>query len=252
MANERLRGSMQRSRVTAARIANVTGVDSKTVYRWVSPGRVPHPRHRWAVAKLLGEDEEYLWPDAAGPVPSGPGGTDEMIASYAFRSDVPTSVWWQGFSGASKQIDLLGYTLYFLSLQHPDLINVLQAKCTAGTMIRAVIADPDSEHVAYRDSEEGTPLTLGVRIKTTLDAWRPLLSTDGFELRYQDAPLYNSVFRFDDTMFVTPHLYGVPGSQAPLMHLRRTGRGGLFARFADHFAAIWNASRAHGENDGKS
>jgi hypothetical protein len=32
------------------------------------------------------------------------------------------------------------------------------------------------------------------------------------QLRYQDVPLYNSVFRFDDEMFVTPHLYGTQGT----------------------------------------
>ncbi|OLB77090.1 MAG: hypothetical protein AUI14_17235 [Actinobacteria bacterium 13_2_20CM_2_71_6] len=64
-------------------------------------------------------------------------------------------------------------------------------------------------------------------------------STSNFELRLQDVPLYNSVFRFDDDMFVTPHLYATPGASAPLLHLRKLGTGGLFSRFADHFDAIW-------------
>ena len=236
---------MQRAKVGVDQIARNVDVDPKTVYRWLSPGRIPQPRHRWAVAKMLKADEEYLWPDAATPVPSGVGGSDELVAAYAHRSEVPTSVWWEAFSTATGHIDLLGYTLYFLSLQHPDLIDVLAAKCEAGTVVRTIIADPESEHVAHRDREEGTPLTLAVRIKTTLDAWRPLLTTPGFALRYQDVPLYNSVFRFDDTMFVTPHLYGVPGSQAPLMHLKRVGPGGLYSRFASHFDSIWDVSTPH-------
>jgi len=246
MSNERLRAAMNRAMVSADEIARVAEVDPKTAYRWLSPGRTPHPRHRWAIAKLLGADEQYLWPDASRrAVGVGAGGSDELVAAYAHRSDVPTAVWWEVFSAATHSIDLLGYTLYFLSLQHPDLVSVMQAKCQAGIKVRAIIADPDSEHVAYRDREERTPLTLGVRIKTTLDAWRPLLVESGFELRYQDAPLYNSVFRFDETMFVTPHLYGVPGSQAPLMHLRRVAANGLYSRFATHFDAIWSASRPH-------
>jgi hypothetical protein len=40
----------------------------------------------------------------------------------------------------------------------------------------------------------------------------PLRGCDGLELRYQDVPLYDSVFRFDDEMFVTPHLYGTQGT----------------------------------------
>lgn len=137
--------------------------------------------------------------------------------------------------------------LYFLSLQHPELVPALQAKCGEGLRVRAVIGDPESEHVAYRDREEGTPLTLGVRIQTTLATWQPLLGCEGFELRYQDVPLYNSVFRFDDEMLVTPHLFGTPGSQAPMMHVRRLGPGGLFSRFSSHFDGIWAASRPHGQ-----
>ncbi|MGH8793093.1 MAG: helix-turn-helix domain-containing protein [Stackebrandtia sp.] len=237
--NQRLQAAVDRAQVTVDDIAKVCGVDMKTVYRWIHDGRVPHKRHRWAAAKLLRDDAEYLWPESMSVISNG--GGDEIVAAYAYRADVPTAVWWEVFSRAGERIDLLGYTLYFLSLQHPDLVSAMQAKCEAGTQIRAIVADPESEHVAYRDREEGTPLTLAVRIKTTLDAWRPLLSAQGFQLRCQDAPLYNSVFRFDDHMFVTPHLYATPGSQAPLMHLRKVGSGGLFSRFADHFEAIWNA-----------
>jgi hypothetical protein len=65
------------------------------------------------------------------------------------------------------------------------------------------------------------------------------LDCPGVEIRFQDSPLYNSVFRFDDQMLVTPHLYGTQGSAAPLLHLRRLGPNGLFSRFAAHFEAIW-------------
>jgi hypothetical protein len=40
-------------------------------------------------------------------------------------------------------------------------------------------------------------------------------------------------------MFVTPHLYGLHGSKAPLLHLRRLGPQGIFAKFAAHFDAVW-------------
>jgi hypothetical protein len=87
--------------------------------------------------------------------------------------------------------------------------------CSEGLRVRAIIGDADSEHVRYRDREEGTPLTLAVRIQTTLNAWAPLLDCSGFELRYQDIPLYNSVFRLDEEMLVTPHLFATLGSRRP-------------------------------------
>ena len=82
-------------------------------------------------------------------------------------------------------------------------------------------------------------MTLVVRIRTTLETWREIMDCPGFEMRYQDVPLYNSVFRFDNEMFVTPHLYATVGSQAPLLHLRRIGEGGMFDRFASHFERVW-------------
>jgi hypothetical protein len=248
MSNERLRSSMRRAGATPGELARLTGADIKTVYRWVSPGRMPLPRHRALVARRLGDDEEWLWPDAVSPVATGPSGDSgaEVVAAYPFRSDAPTSLWWNLITRATRQVDLLGYTLYFLSLQHPELVATLQDKCGSGMRVRAAIADPDSVHVAYRDREENTPLTLGVRVQTTLTAWAPLIGQECFELRYQDIPLYNSIFRFDDEMLVTPHLYATPGSQAPMLHLRRLGPGGLFSRFASHFDAVWADCRPHG------
>jgi hypothetical protein len=242
-ANERLRVALARAKKTAEDAARVAGVDPKTVYRWLgNADRVPHPRHRYAIAKLTGEDEEWLWPAASQTQPNEPTQAGEIVGTYVSRSEVPTGLWWDLINRATEQIDLLGYTLYFLGLQHPELIPALQNKCADGCRIRAAIGHPDSQHIAYRDAEEGTPLTLPIRIRTTLATWRSLLDCPGFELRFQDVPLYNSVFRFDNEMFVTPHLYGTVGSQAPLLHLRRLGSGGLFDRFASHFDSIWAVS----------
>jgi hypothetical protein len=244
MANERLRSSMRRNGLASDELARLTGADIKTVYRWVSPGRAPLPRHRALIARKLGEDEDWLWPDAAYSTPEGDAGS-ELVTAYPYRSDAPTSLWWRLFSQATQQIDLMGYTLYFLSLQHPELVAALVDKCAAGLKVRAMVGEPTSEHMAYRDREEGTPLTLIVRVQTTLAAWAPLLNVPGFELRYQDIPLYNSIFRFDDEMLMTPHLYATPGSQAPMLHLRRLGSGGLFSRFTGHFDSVWSASKPH-------
>ena len=138
-----------------------------------------------------------------------------------------------------RQIDLLGFTLYFLPHQHPELIDTLLAKCETGCQIRIVIADPASESVRQRDAEENEPITLVARIETSLKAFEPLLPCSNADIRFQDAPLYNSIFRFDDEMFVTPHLYATPGNAAPLLHLRRLGPSGMFSRFAAHFEGLW-------------
>jgi hypothetical protein len=143
---------------------------------------------------------------------------------------------------AERQIDLLGYTLYFLALDHPELVPELQRKCANGCKVRGVVADPRSRHVADRDREEGQPITLVARIGTTMKYFQPLRECEGFEMRYQDVPLYNSIFRFDDQMLVTPHLFATPGSSAPMLHLRRLAPNGMFSRFEKHFEDIWSVT----------
>lgn len=58
--------------------------------------------------------------------------------------------------------------------------------------------------------------------------------------------MYNSVFRFDEDMLVTPHMYGTPGYRAPLLHVRRLTSGGIFDAFASHFERVWEATDEFG------
>jgi len=90
-----------------------------------------------------------------------------------------------------------------------------------------------------RDEEEQLGGTLPALIQTTLHHLRDIRNHSGIEIRYHSTPMYNSIFRFDNDMFVTPHLYGLHGSKAPLLHLRRLGPGGIFANFARHFETVW-------------
>ncbi|GII24288.1 XRE family transcriptional regulator [Planosporangium mesophilum] len=191
------------------------------------------------MAKFLNEDEEFLWPGAQRkPADTGTANA-EIVGAYPYRSDMPHSGWWELIERAGRQIDLLGYTLYFLPMEHPRLIEALQEKCSNGCKVRAVIADPESKYVADRDAEEDLAMTLVVRIHTSMKYFAPLLQCENFEMRQQNVPLYNSVFRFDDEMLVTPHLYATPGASAPMLHLRRLGPNGMFSRFATHFDSVW-------------
>ena len=238
ISNERLRVALSRAALTVEDLARTADVDPKTVQRWLG-GRVPHPRHRWALAERLSEDEEYLWPDARRSDTAGAGATAEVVSAHAYRSDLDVKRWWALFTRAERQIDLLGYTLYFLPQQHPGLVDLLETKVAAGCRLRIALADPESPHVVWRDSEEHQAITLGARIQSSLDALQPLMTQRAAAFRYQNAPLYNSIFRFDDEMLVTPHLYATPGHSAPLLHLRRLMPNGIFSQFASHFDAVW-------------
>src|SRR5690606_1115481 len=154
-----LRAAIDRRRTTLQAIAVATEVDPKTVGRWLG-GRVPHPRHRLKVAKLLGEDEEFSWPGASKRPSAGVAGDSELVRMHPYRSEMPNAAWRELISNAQQQIDLLGYTLYFLPMEHPQFIDTLRQKCANGCKIRAVIGHPESKYVADRDLEEDLALTL--------------------------------------------------------------------------------------------
>jgi len=241
MANERLRASMATKRFDIERLAEEVRIDPKTVQRWLA-GRTPHPRHRWAVAAALDEDEHYLWP------PEQSGGTTaapnvELVAAYAHRADLPPGEWWGLFAGARKQMDLLGYAMLFLMEQHPQLPVLLKRKASESCRIRIALADPGSPEAAERDAEERLAGGLQARIRTSRLYFGALDECPGVAINFHRTPMYNSVFRFDDDMLVTPHLYGVPGYTAPMLHLRRKGGQGMFDGFVSHFEAIWSTSQ---------
>lgn len=60
MKNERLRDALMKEHKTIRDVATAVDVDPKTVQRWLD-GRIPHARHRWAVAQLLSRTEDDLW-----------------------------------------------------------------------------------------------------------------------------------------------------------------------------------------------
>lgn len=251
MPNERLREAIRASGLNPALLGPEIGVDPKTVERWIATDRTPYPRHRRRIAQVLEEREEYLWPGLrrGGFAPADDQG--EIVAAYPYRTDLDIRRWWDLFRGAEREIDLLGFTLYFLWQQHPDLVGLLREKTSAGVRLRVALADPESEHVHYRDREEGQAITIVARIKSSLAVLAGLGELEGVETRFQDAPLYNSLFRFDDQMLVTPHLYAVPGHAAPLLHLRRLSDNGLFSRFATHFDGLWAEARSIGQDHDK-
>ncbi len=241
MGNERLRNSMDLAHITIEDIVKVTSVDTKTVQRWLN-GRVPHARHRWKIAELLKEQNDFLWPidDRATTAITH---TSEIVAAYAHRNEVPLNDWKNLFLKARQKIDLLGNSILFIPEQHSGLVDLLKEKAAHGCTIRIAVADPTCDAIKMRDEEEQLGGTLSARIRTTLYHFRDIQNVDSIEIRYHSTILYNSLFRYDNDMFVTPHLYGLHGSRASLLHLRYLGANGIFANFATHFEAVWATTK---------
>ncbi|PZF99503.1 helix-turn-helix domain-containing protein [Micromonospora deserti] len=63
--NDALRVALSDTGHTIESLAEQVGVDPKTVGRWLTEGRIPHPRHRSAAAEALHRDVSDIWPDTS-------------------------------------------------------------------------------------------------------------------------------------------------------------------------------------------
>lgn len=240
--NERLRAAMVQAKLSVDDVYRATQVDPKTVQRWLH-GRIPHQRHRWTVSKLVNEDEAYLWPTSERELSSKSTSTAELVALYAHRSDAPSELWTRLIDDARESVDILGYAVQFLPEMYAGFATRMVAKAEAGAKVRLAIVEPDSEELAARDAEEGLSGGLIARVRTTIKHIKPMLQSPDVEVRFHTTPMYNSVFRFDDQMLVTPHLYARPGYQVPMLHLRRVGAGGAFDNYLQHFDDVWTTGQ---------
>ena len=232
--NDPLRRALTEARLRETDVATALSVDPKTVQRWLA-GRIPHPRHRWAVADLLRLDERELWPDQDG---FGGPTCREIKASYPHRSAVPRETWRQLFANAEHDISILVYAALFLA-EDVELVRLLADKARAGVSVRLLLADPDSSQVAERGAEEGIGAAVAARVRNALALFRPLLETEGVEARQHETVLYNSIFRADDEMLINPQVHGIAAAYAPILHLRHLQPGGMFATYADSFERVW-------------
>ncbi len=241
MANERLRRALVARSLSADAAAARVGVDSKSVHRWIA-GRTPHPRHRWAVAALVGEDEAYLWPDADGRPESPDLGRAELLTVYPHRADVPSTAWRQLLEQATREISILVYAALFLPEQQLDLVDLLRKKGEAGCRVRIAIGDPNSPKLLERGAEERFGTGIGSRAELARLHYASLENVPGIEIRMHSTTLYNSLYRFDDLMLVNTHVWGVSAFAAPVLQLRRLGQGGLFGTYEQSFESVWSTS----------
>lgn len=243
MPNERLRDALLRNGLDLDHVAKATHVDPKTVERWITMGRVPYPRHRRAIAAMVRETENYLWPDAIAPERKAEIGGSEIVKIYPHRHNVPADLWHRLLDQAEEHIEILVYAAMFLT-DDPTLIRRLHRKAESGAKIRILLGDPASREVARRSTEEGLAKTaIPAKVGNALTFFRPLDDVAGIQLRCHATTLYNSIYRFDAEMLVNTHVYGFAAAHAPLLHLRQLTGGDLFDTYSESFDSVWNASK---------
>lgn len=230
--------------MTPAQLAERLQVDAKTAERWIG-GRAPYRKHRFAIATMLGVEESYLWPDALSRSLVSAASESEIISVYPHRWAVPREVWAKHFNDAKSAIDMLTMAGLFIA-EDSGTVRLFREKAEAGVQVRLLISDPDSPAVTLREKEEDTsPGVVASRIRNVLGLLRPLRNVAGIEFRLHDACLYTSIFRSDDDVIVNAHVYGVAGSNAPVLHLRKVPGGDMVSLYRQSFETIWTTARTY-------
>lgn len=244
MPNERLRAALLERGLTAAALAEAIGVDQKTVERWITKGRTPYRRHRFAVASQLGVDETYLWPEALSRQQMASASESEIVTVYPHRWSVPRDVWGRLFGKAKREIGVLVYAGLFLS-EDAGVQKIFAEKARAGVRVRILLGDPDSPHVAERGADEGVGVgdAMAAKIRNAMVMYRPLRAIESVEFRLHSTVLYNSIYRADDELLVNTHVYGLPAPHAPVWHLRKVAGGDIVNTYLDSFERVWEGAR---------
>jgi hypothetical protein len=224
-------------------LAELCAVDPKTVGRWIA-GRAPRSRYKFKIARRLGVNESYLWPDLEAGPGRAPGLSGSgFISAYPDRASVPREQWLSLLLSADEQIAVLVFSGTFFAQSNPQVARMLAERASAGVRVRLCFGDPDGHAVKIRGREEGIGDALAAKIRASLTYYRGLIDVPNCEIRLHDTTLYASLFRYDGDLLVNPHLWGQPASANPLMHLQDNGDEGWFEGYNRSFEAVWETAR---------
>ncbi|ETK33384.1 XRE family transcriptional regulator [Microbispora sp. ATCC PTA-5024] len=224
--------------MTIADLAEAIEVDPKTVERWITKGRAPYRKHRYAVATHLGMDETYLWPEALTREQVASASESEIVTVYPHRWAVPRDAWGRLFAQAQDEIGILVYSGLFLA-DDAGIVRMLGDKAAAGVRVRILLGDPNSPEVAQRGTDEGIDDGMAAKIRNVLVLYKPIRAFAEVEIRFHRTVLYNSIYRGDDQLLVNTHVYGTPAGNAPVLHLRKVVGGDMVTTYVDSFERVW-------------
>jgi hypothetical protein len=105
-----------------------------------------------------------------------------------------------------------------------------------------LLGDPASSAVAVRGAEEGVFDGVAARARLSLTHLQDAIGKPGVHINFHKTTLYNSIFRFDDTLLANTHVYGAPAAQSPVIHLQRVAGGRLFDHYMASFEKVWSGS----------
>jgi transcriptional regulator with XRE-family HTH domain len=222
--NESLCRALLEARLSEEDIAVRLQVDPKTVRRWLE-GRMPYPRHRWALAAMLGLTETALWPQLR----SASSRPDDVQAVYPHLDAVPEDVWLRLFGSAERHIGVLSEAADPF-VTYPRALEVLAQKAASGVRVRICLPDPDSA----RDAG----------IRPVLADFASLRKAGHVELRVYTAIIYNAIYVADNEVLVVQRAHGVAVGRWPVLHLRGSeGEDDMVSVYLHSFAEMWDGAR---------
>lgn len=241
--NDTLRRAMFEARFTEGDLATRLLVDPKTVRRWLD-GRMPYPKYRVELSRLLGTDEGDLWPElrALRAATSRP---VELTAVYPRRRLIPQDAWLRVFASAKHEINILAYSASFL-LRDSRFLEILAGKESSGVRVLVALGDLKRLDLDRTGSDDDDREVLSERIDEAVDRLRPFAMSGQLELRLHGAVLYNSIYRVDGEALVNQHLYGIPAADAPVYHLHQMDDGEMFGFYMSSFDRIWREAKPLG------
>ena len=158
------------------------------------------------------------------------------------RADIPTAHFEELGRKSRDRVVILAYAMEFLA-DSTSFLGTLGDRAAAGVSVRILLGDPEGVSIRMRDDEERNEGSIPSRIHTTLLRARNELGRPGCKVesivRLFDAPLYASIYLFDDQMIVCPALYATRGSRAPALVLTA---GPLLDSYLNHFDEVWRGA----------
>jgi hypothetical protein len=187
------------------------------------------------LARLLETDEADLWPEvrAAIVARSRPA---EIKAVYPNRQAMPHQAWLSLFRSAKHDIGILARSGLLLA-KESDILDVLADQARSGVRVRICLRNL-SVHVPADEIAEDSNDAGPAEIREALALFGGLRQI-GAEIRLHWAVLYNSIYRSDNELLVSQHVYGMPSDREPILYLRSAADGDMATSYIDVFERIW-------------
>jgi transcriptional regulator with XRE-family HTH domain len=263
MPNGALDRAMTAAGISPRKLAVRSGVDAKTVGRWLSGESQPRKPNARTAAAALGCPPEQLWPDVMSrpdtDVPASQayehfaGAVADVTAVYLTRIQFLTAYPLDELFGDANDIGMSGLSLNLLCQQYPDT-EITRLLCD-GTSIRCLFLKPGGRYVTDRESEErhapevlSNLTTLNIRTLQRIQARIPEQAAANLQIRVYDEPVRFNIILINATVaIVQPYLPNARGVESPTLVIEKCdGTRGLFDVFTNTFEYYWDRGELFG------